>query len=241
MNPLFIENEKAGAIQSQSIPAIILPDSGITLYPVLDGKVQYDAPTCENLFLDNDVMTTESAEAFAYLHASVLRSRFDKNTDSEGDPPTFLAELDLKPSLCSGRLTMAQPIHTRGLAYLCLGLNNHHVGGYYWARSAGNGSSMEAPGVKFTDRGNDIGLLEWVHLDGAHKSNTNDGKRSEWVNFLRTGDQVQLIPTSVEDSLVEFIRYSDDREENCRVFGITTVDRPLGSDPVVLCSFRCDS
>ena len=109
------------------------------------------------------------------------------------------------------------------------------------ARSAGNGSSMEAPGVKFTDRGNDIGLLEWVHLDGAHKSNTNDGKRSEWVNFLRTGDQVQLIPTSVEDSLVEFIRYSDDREEKCRVFGITTVDRPLGSDPVVLCSFRCDS
>jgi len=27
---------------------------------------------------------------------------------------------------------MAQPIHARGLSYLCLELNNHHVGGYYW-------------------------------------------------------------------------------------------------------------
>eukprot|EP00520_Triparma_pacifica_P019614 CAMPEP_0118642678 /NCGR_PEP_ID=MMETSP0785-20121206/5961_1 /TAXON_ID=91992 /ORGANISM="Bolidomonas pacifica, Strain CCMP 1866" /LENGTH=131 /DNA_ID=CAMNT_0006534241 /DNA_START=302 /DNA_END=693 /DNA_ORIENTATION=- len=68
--------------------------------------------------------------------------------------------------------------------FLALGLNNHYVGGYYWARSGlGIGSAAEAPGV-VVDVSN--GKLMWGEL------NSNDGKRSEWVEFLKEGDQVQL-------------------------------------------------
>jgi hypothetical protein len=59
--------------------------------------------------------------------------------------------------------------------FLALGLNNHYVGGYYWARSGmGAGSSMEAPGVTFCS---EKGQLQWGD------QNSNDGKRSEWVEF----------------------------------------------------------
>jgi len=101
---------------------------------------------------------------------------------------------------------------------------------------------MDAPGVRYLDVGYDNGILQWAHEDGPHKSNSNDGKRSEWVNFLRVGDQVQLIPVSAEDCLVEFIKRFDfmGESECIRVFGVTTEGRPMGSDPLVVCEFRCD-
>ena len=46
---------------------------------------------------------------------------------------TFLAEIDVPYGL--GRNSQ-----------LVMGINNHHVGSYYWARSVGMGASMEAPG-----------------------------------------------------------------------------------------------
>ena len=68
--------------------------------------------------------------------------------------------------------------------FLALGLNNHYVGGYYWARSGmGAGSSMDAPGVTFNA---EKGQLRWG------SQNSNDGKRSEWVEFLKPLNQVQL-------------------------------------------------
>ena len=109
------------------------------------------------------------------------------------------------------------------------------------ARSSGSGSTMEAPGVRYVDGGNNSGILQWDN-SGPHASNSNDGKRSEWVNFLRKGDKVQLIPISAEESLVEFIKYFDNLGQNecIRVYGVTTDGRPLGSDPSVVCEFRCD-
>lgn len=227
-----------GTSTEQKVPSLILPHQGITIYPCSDdGRIIYDAPPCETLFSDNDYDTTpETSEVFCFLHASVIRPR-DGRKDGE-DPNTFIAELDLPPSLCRNGLTTPT---NRDPARLCLGLNNHHVGGYYWARSSGSGSTMEAPGVRYVDGGNNSGILQWNN-SGPHASNSNDGKRSEWVNFLRKGDKVQLIPISAEESLVEFIKYFDNMGQNecIRVYGITTDGRPLGSDPSVVCEFRCD-
>jgi len=115
---------------SNAIPSLLLPQQGIILYPMIDGRVQYDAPQCDTLFSDNDCVTTETGENFAYLHASVIRAREDRKEHE--DPKTFIAELDLPPSLCCELSPKPSYLSHRDFARLCLGLNNHHVGGYYW-------------------------------------------------------------------------------------------------------------
>ena len=120
----------------------------------------------------------------------MVRSR-EQAVEGRDDPvTTFLAELDLTPSKCGS-----------SGAELVLGLNNHHVGSYYWARSAGSGASMEAPGVLF-DMNGSSGVLRWEKEGGPIECNSNDGKRSEWVNFLRAGDTVQLLPFDVDDTIL---------------------------------------
>jgi hypothetical protein len=116
------------------IPSVVLPYQGISLYPAFqwnDGnfRLQYDAPQCETLFSDNDPTTTPlTGDVFCFLHASVIRSRNPKDTNTSS---TFIAELDLPPSLCRDILVEPYMVN-RDPARLCLGLNNHHVGGYYW-------------------------------------------------------------------------------------------------------------
>ncbi|KAL7539845.1 hypothetical protein ACHAWF_007418 [Thalassiosira exigua] len=161
----------------------------------------------------------------------------------DDDPlSTFLAEIDLDPALCGGG------------AKLVLGLNNHHVGGYYWARSAGAGSSMEAPGVRFVggvrasghaSTDSERGLLRWLDERGPEACNSNDGKRSEWANFLRRGDQVQLVPDDGQDSLRQFVVHFGERseaergdEDSMRVYGVSARGRPMGSKPEVVCEWR---
>ena len=75
-----------------------------------------------------------------------------------------------------------------GSAYVGLGLNNHFTGGYYWGRSSGPGAALPAPGVGvvFAE-----GLLQLVRT--KDDENSNDGKRSEWCDFLQRGDQLQLV------------------------------------------------
>jgi hypothetical protein len=113
---------------------VVLPYQGISLYPAFqwnDGnfRLQYDAPQCETLFSDNDPTTTPlTGDVFCFLHASVIRSRNPKDTNTSS---TFIAELDLPPSLCRDILVEPYMVN-RDPARLCLGLNNHHVGGYYW-------------------------------------------------------------------------------------------------------------
>lgn len=124
-------------------------------------------------------------------------------------------------------------------AYLGLGLANHHVGGYYWARSMGIGSSLPAHGIHFqqSDKNPLHGELYWKKRgpgDPAEtteeSSNSNDGKRSEWADFLTVGDTVQLVPNNV---LSIFINEQPSAHQFNVLLGIRRAGRPLGADPIV--------
>lgn len=218
---------------TQLPPSIRCPGNDIVLCPVVtDGKgnsVQHE----NQLILDCAFEVIEGEPAMGYLHSSVLRAREDAIPGQDDPLSTFLAEIDLDPSLCSGDAT------------LVLGLNNHHVGGYYWARSAGAGASMEAPGVEFSISA-DQTVLRWQSDNGPTACNSNDGKRSEWVNFLRKRDTVQLVPGDGQGTLLRFRDHfgaqSADEESEVgtpiQVFGITSEGRPMGSEPEVVCEYR---
>ena len=212
------------------IPSIRCPKNNLLLQPISNTKRN-------NKVIDCQFPTVEGQQAIGYLHTTVTRGRDDAIPD-EDDHSTFLAEIDLDPTLCCND------------AHLVLGLNNHHVGSYYWARSAGAGSSMEAPGVGYgSSKSNSKGVLRWLDEVGPTACNSNDGKRSEWVNFLRMHDTVQLLPNDGQDTLLEFYkrqslsRIDEDRkgEENTstRIFGISNEGRPMGSEPAVVCEWRC--
>ena len=93
--------------------------------------------------------------------------------------------LDTFDYLCARRTAGSSPLNNNN-AHLVLGVNNHHVISYYWARSVGSGTWAAAPGVELVN-GNQ---LQWS--SSTECCQTNDGKRSEWVAFLRRGDTVQL-------------------------------------------------
>ena len=181
-----------------------------------------------------------------YLHSSVLRARDGVNASDE-PKGTFLAEIDLSDSLCffpsndsDDKRDEQESMETSGpKAHLVLGLNNHHVGSYYWARSAGMGSSMEAPGISFepSNVNNDKGILRWDAEGGPFVCNSNDGKRSEWVNFLRIGDNVQLLPHFEEDSVMAFAEKYGIDSKSSRIYGVSSNGRPLGSEPMVICKW----
>ena len=170
------------------------------------------------------ICDAQNEEPFCYFHSSVFRSR-EQALEGKDDPvSTFLAELDLTPSACGS-----------SGAELVLGLNNHHVGSYYWARSAGSGAAMEAPGVLFEMSNGDRGILRWKKRGGPTECNSNDGKRSEWVNFLRAGDTVQLLPFDVDEAI---ICMTSNEGKSDRIFGVSSKSRPLGSEPEVVCKWR---
>ena len=56
-------------------------------------------------------------------------------------------------------------------------------------------------------------------------SNSNDGKRSEWADFLADGDFVQLVPESVSEVLKN--------SPFSVLLGVRRIGRPLGADPIV--------
>lgn len=133
-------------------------------------------------------------------------------------------------------LVDTQPAMIPGGAYLGIGLANHHVGGYYWARGMGIGASLPAHGIYFgtsTSSENCNGQLFWKKRGPGmnaketteESSNSNDGKRSEWADFLSVGDAVQLVPNSAADLLT--ISKFD------MLLGVRRIGRPLGADPVV--------
>lgn len=185
----------------------------------------------------------EFQSALGYMHASVTQPR----TTQQQQDISFLAEIDL-------------PYDDAGLkGHLVMGINNHHVGSYYWARSAGMGSSMEAPGVTFrpsssssttfSSRTDHRGILCWEDDRGPWDCNSNDGKRSEWVNFLRKGDTVQLVPECFEECLMEFWIRSQttlgdvDPSNGCcddkyGIYGFSSMGRPLGSEPILTCKWK---
>lgn len=96
---------------------------------------------------------------------------------------------------------------------------------------------MDAIGVAFVDDGNDNGVLCWEDENGPMAYNSNNGKRSEWCNFLRPADTVQLVPmgSTGEDALVKFLKFMD--RDGC-VFGVSSEKRPMGSEPEVVCVWK---
>jgi hypothetical protein len=162
-----------------------------------------------------NVIEAHFKEPLCYFHTKVIRSKEDAMEGHDDPVSTFLVQVDLAPEWCGG-----------SGAQLVLGLNNHHVGSYYWARSVGSGAAMEAPGILF-DAG---GILRWQNPRGPVECNSNDGKRSEWANFLRKGDTVQLLPLNVKEAILTAVK------SDC-IFGVSSEGRPLGSEPQVICQW----
>ena len=234
--PLPIMNNN----DEEVLPSIRCPKNNLLLHPIsITGNINNDDKKNKVVgVVDCNFPIVDGQPAIGYLHSTVTRGRDDAIANQDDPLSTFLAEIDLDTTLCG----------SGSGAHLVLGLNNHHVGSYYWARSAGAGSSMEAPGVWYgcnSNSGNnnnkDIsmgGVLRWLDDNGPAACNSNDGKRSEWVNFLRKGDTVQLLPRDGQDAILEFHnRYGDGVES--RIFGISSEGRPMGSEPRVVCEWRC--
>ena len=119
--------------------------------------------------------------------------------------------------------TLDAPLPAGG-AFLCMGLNNHWDADYYWARSAGPNARKPAPGIGIVAAG--AAATRVVRLDAtdAAVAQTNDGKRSEWCDYLRVGDECDLIPNDPDAALALF---------EGRVFGVSRNGRPLGAEPFV--------
>jgi hypothetical protein len=215
-----IEKIRGSAFFPDHIPHLTIGDDWI-LEPVARRRPERVDDEPPPLFLPeslDELMRQGEAKGvdvcFGYIHTKVLQSRSNNGEDDgQEETSSYLATLDL-PTSTSDVVD----------AHLVLGLNNHHVGSYYWARSAGGGAAMEAPGVVL--RGGN--RLEWASQN-YKDCNSNDGKRSEWVNFLKINDQVQLRPQSLSASVVRMFRD--------HVYGITSAKRPLGAEPVVVCRF----
>ena len=121
----------------------------------------------------------------AYLHTRVAASSLQRRPRYHKDASYALARLDT-------------PLPAGG-AYLAMGLNNDYDASYYWARHAGPSSRAAVPGIGV--REGDLGLAEIFRLseeEGRRQGNLqpNDGKWSEWCEFLKPGDQIDLVPTS---------------------------------------------
>mmetsp|Transcript_18249 Transcript_18249/g.25712 ORF Transcript_18249/g.25712 Transcript_18249/m.25712 type:complete len:278 (-) Transcript_18249:399-1232(-) len=221
------------------IPSLHVSPHDCTLFPINMKKTTHAAINSKNSnapLVQTDMIFDDSTidDKVGYLHTSVTRSK-QEATDGKDDPiSTFLAEIDLIPSMC-GDASFSPDNNGQSLATLVLGLNNHHVGSYYWARSAGAGAAMDAPGIQYDASDDSRGILRWEKIGGPTDCNTNDGKRSEWANFLRVSDTVQLIPSNSEASLMAFVK--DSSFETSRIYGVSSEGRPLGSEPEVVCQW----
>lgn len=220
---------------TQLVPSIRLPDSGALFRPHPIKSLVIDSEFASTV-VDVTFPVEEGQASIGFIHSTVTLASEDATPDGDSIA-TFLAEIDSDPSLC-GR----HKDELGQFAKLVLGLNNHHVGSYYWARSAGTGASMEAPGVLFgcSPSGNDRGALRWIDERGPALCNSNDGKRSEWVNFLRKGDTVQLVPVDGQGAMLQMSKSfgSDGTNGTGRLFGISSEGRPMGSEPEVVCEWR---
>ena len=100
---------------------------------------------------------------------------------------------------------------------------------YYWARSMGPRARYPAPGIGV--RTSADGLTEVLRLPEAEAAalnpqggiQMNDGKRSEWCEYLKVGDEVDLIPNDAFAALRAF---------DGAVVGIRRSGLPLGAEPV---------
>jgi hypothetical protein len=174
---------------------------------------------------DDDNDKTLKGSVFVHTQVTSTSERDATNAKLGSGKSLVIAEVDVSPHCIPGG------------AYLGIGLANHHVGGYYWARGMGIGASLPAHGIAFRESLRSpqiIGELYWKKrgpgLDAMEtteeSSNSNDGKRSEWADFVAVGETVQLVPehpTMVLQSSSSFKT----------LLGMRRIGRPLGADPIV--------
>ena len=131
---------------------------------------EYGSPP---ITLDEVLLTMKhvsSLEGALFVHTSVVdTSTRDKVNQKQGSGKSeIICEVDTQPEWIPGG------------AYLGIGLANHLVGGYYWARGMGMGASLPAHGVYFSEskpelywkkRGPGMDATETTE----ESSNSNDG------------------------------------------------------------------
>lgn len=209
----------------------------------------------------NDIRSNfDTLDGSVFVHTRVTDTSFRDQVNQEfgSGKSTVIAQVDAAPTWIPGG------------GYLGIGLANHHVGGYYWARGMGMGASLAAHGIAFGAAGSremptesqqiaggrhdsngheplmatkiDVGRDDNSSISGElywkkrgpglnaqetteESSNSNDGKRSEWADFVVMGDTVQLVPYNASRVLTE--------SPFQRLFGVRRLGRPLGADPIV--------
>ena len=223
---------------------------------VREGCILSDLPTPCLLL---EMSLAESAAGEVGLDTALRRRTSEVDITFDGaifihTTVTDTTERDqITKTLGSGKSSVICKVDTNpdqipGGAYLGIGLANHHVGGYYWARGMGIGASLPAHGIEFgsssssssslLSMSNDNkgtcsgdGQLFWrkrgpgVDAKETTEESSNDGKRSEWADFLSVGDRVELVPNDAMAVL---------RKSPFQVlFGVRRQGRPLGADPMV--------
>jgi hypothetical protein len=225
---------------SVPIPPILLSQSSDVLVPrPLNDHSTSSVAECPHTFEQTavpvDILRMESDSSVGDLCFGYIHCRVVKPLPSQLNDGTFLCQLNLNSTVFTegNNITVdSSDSLTVAPAHLVLGLNNHHVISYYWARSAGSGAAMEAPGVilVYDTKTSSPVQIRWASPEGYTACNSNDGKRSEWVQFLKEGDQIQLRPSNVE----AILRSATLRDS---IYGITMSGRPLGSEPIVVCQW----
>ena len=224
---------------SVPIPPILLSQSNDVLVPCpwngSPANSMTDSPhTLDTMADPVDILQMECDDSVGDICLGYIHCQVDKSSQSHVNDNTYLCGLNLNSTV------FAEENSSEGIsiapAHLVLGLNNHHVISYYWARSAGGGAAMEAPGVVVvydaaTSSTSSPVQIRWASPEGYAACNSNDGKRSEWVQYLKEGDQIQLRPNNVE----AILRSATLRES---IYGITMSGRPLGSEPIVVCKWN---
>ena len=218
---------------------------------LLERKRENGVPTTEDIL--SNIENSHLLQDCLFIHTKVISTKLRD---------TFVEENGSGKSLYIAQVDASFLIQSA--CYLGIGLANHHVGGYYWARGMGIGASLPAHGVEFgtwddyqqscaeiasqqqpippsTETSSFLtaakdatgGHLYWktrgpgedAKAPTEESSNSNDGKRSEWADFLRVGDTVQLVPLEPHTVL----RAAD----YTTMYGVRRSNRPKGADPLV--------
>lgn len=236
---LLIELSLAeGSIQSKSTK----DRNGSTDPNTKKGHVKEDEFT--NV-LNHRILSHELLQGSIFIHTKVIDTSVrDAITKTQGSGKSYIiCQVDAKDIHCGS-----------SGAYLGIGLANHKEGNYYWARGMGMGASLPAHGIAFRPSSNPDttdtitsttttsgGELYWKKRgpgrdateNTEESSNSNDGKRSEWADFLVVGDTVQLIPENLLEVLFTQSSSSLSSSHFQFLYGVRRIGRPLGADPIV--------
>jgi hypothetical protein len=199
-----------------------------------EGLLTSDSSSLDDILKDPEQLLRNNISLFdgsLFIHTTVADTTIrDAITEEQGSGKSqVICQVDVSPELIPGG------------AYLGIGLANHHVGGYYWARGMGIGASLPAHGIAFRpacrgDYHDSGGELYWKKrgpgMDAKEtteeSSNSNDGKRSEWADFVAVGDTVQLVPETATEVLLK-----NHDSPFSMLLGVRRIGRPLGADPIV--------